>query len=172
VLGDEDDPVFGDDVFEPALPDGGVTPIGALQRWMNLNPRGNLVDCGVARILNPGDFVSEIRNLGQPDPNPLQAALHQTVKKSGRNSPHVTLGIVDDVSADILVDYRRGPVGFIQQIAIRGVGGLFAEQGDSGSLVLEATSLRPVGLLFAVSNQRSFANPIQTVLDELEVDIS
>jgi hypothetical protein len=146
VLADEDDPVSGDDVFEPALADGGFDAIGKLQRRMNLNPSGNVVDCALARINNPGDFLPELRNLGRPNPAPLEAAVHQTVKKSGRNFPFVTLGVITDVSADVMVDYRRGPVGFVQQIAIRGVGGLFAEKGDSGLVLAHLrrrNSVRP-----------------------------
>jgi hypothetical protein len=68
------------------------------------------------------------------------------------------------------------PIGrFRQQIVIQGLGGAFSDRGDSGSLVLEKATNRPVGLLFAGGTGTdgvvyTFANPILEVLDRLKID--
>jgi hypothetical protein len=46
-----------------------------------------------------------------------------------------------------------------------------SQGGDSGSLVVAGDSLQAVGLLFAGSDQSTVINPIQAVLDCLEVDL-
>lgn len=171
VLADVDDPEEGDPIYEPARQDGGVQAIGQLHKWIEFNPSGNLVDCAVARINTPGTFLSEIRGLGEPNPEAVVAATHQSVKKSGRDAPGVTLGIIADVSADVKVEYPQGTYVFVQQIAIEGVGGVFAGRGDSGALVVDAGTVQPVGLLFSVGNGWAFANPIGDVLDYLGVDV-
>jgi hypothetical protein len=171
VLAALDDPEEHDPIYEPARQDGGVQAIGQLHRWIDLNPNGNLVDCAVADINTPGTFLSEIRGLGEPNPPPIAAATQQSVKKSGRDAPGVTLGVITDVSADVQVEYPQGTYGFVQQIAIQGVGGAFAGRGDSGALVVDAGTLQPVGLLFSVGSGLGFANPIGDVLDYLGVDV-
>jgi len=44
-----------------------------------------------------------------------------------------------------------------------------SEPGDSGSVVVDRDSLLAVGLLFAGSNQATILNPMQAVLDALQV---
>ena len=171
VLANEDAASEDDPILEPSPGDGGngSDPIAFLQAWIELNASGNLVDCAIARPTQPGVFDPKLRGLGRPASEIMAPAREQTVKKSGRNPPHVTLGVVTDVTADIMVPYKRGALGFVQQIAIKGVGGTFAEPGDSGSLVVDAQSLRPVGLLFAGSSTVSFANPITRVFTYLKI---
>ena len=65
---------------------------------------------------------------------------------------------------------------FEEQIVIRGVGNApFAQGGDSGSLVVDAVNLRPVGLLCAVSTSGydviAVVNPIDPILQYFQVTI-
>jgi hypothetical protein len=46
-----------------------------------------------------------------------------------------------------------------------------SQPGDSGSLLVAANSLQAVGLLFAGSDQTTIYNPIQAVLESLEVTL-
>ena len=71
---------------------------------------GNRVDCAIARLVNLGDFLPNLRGLGRQNPATMDAFEHQTVKKSGMNAPGVTTGVVFDVSADFSGDYRQGNV--------------------------------------------------------------
>lgn len=165
VLGVIGAAVPSDPVIEPC----NGTQIAELWSWMDFLPEGNRVDCAIARLLNPGDFLPNLRGLGRQNPATMDAFEHQTVKKSGMNAPGVTLGVVFDVSADFPVTYQQGTFGFIDQILVRGVGGAFGFGGDSGSLVVDATSLAAVGLMFATDGELGLINPIKTVLDDLEV---
>jgi hypothetical protein len=46
-----------------------------------------------------------------------------------------------------------------------------SKPGDSGSLLVAADSQQAVGLLFAGSDQTTIFNPIQAVLDGLQVSL-
>jgi hypothetical protein len=46
-----------------------------------------------------------------------------------------------------------------------------SQGGDSGSLLVDGESLRAVGLLFAGSAQATIYNPIQDVLEALQIDL-
>jgi hypothetical protein len=116
------------------------------------------------------DVEPAIIDIGRPQTTSRPAVLYQSVRKHGRTTGH-TVGIITDVSADIWVGY--GPsrkAWFEDQIAITGVGYTdFSKGGDSGSLIVDAVSLQPVGLLFAVANTLTYANPIDSVLDYFRV---
>lgn len=61
---------------------------------------------------------------------------------------------------------------FVDQIAIQGVSGHFSQPGDSGSLVWTWDQNRsPMGLLFAGGGGYTFANPLQDVLNALDIHL-
>ena len=63
---------------------------------------------------------------------------------------------------------------FTDQIAIRGLNGKrFSDSGDSGSAILERSTNKVVGLLFAGATNGSltFANHITDVLTQLKVQL-
>ena len=51
------------------------------------------------------------------------------------------------------------------------VTGPMSQGGDSGSVLIAGDTNKAVGLLFAGSNESTIHNPIQTVLDCLEIDL-
>jgi hypothetical protein len=68
-----------------------------------------------------------------------------------------------------------GDVTFEDQIAIRGLDGTrFSDSGDSGSSILERSTNKVVGLLFAGATNGSltFANHISDVLSKLKVKLA
>jgi len=73
------------------------------------------------------------------------------------------------------VFFPDGGVGFFtDQIGFQSAGpDPFAQAGDSGSLIVDEQTLKPVALLFAGNGSGGtiFANPIKLVLDEYEVTI-
>ena len=69
------------------------------------------------------------------------------------------------------VGYDIGPLIFENQIIIVGGTSSFSDAGDSGSLIVEQTAKRPVGLLFGGSTSYTIANHIEDVLDQLKVSI-
>jgi hypothetical protein len=100
--------------------------------------------------------------------NPYQMA----VKKEGRTTG-LTTGIIKSVAYDGVVGY--GPGGgppfahYTDAYVIEGSGQLFSDHGDSGSLVVEASSNIPVALLLAGNGQQTFANPIGDVVKALNI---
>jgi hypothetical protein len=131
------------------------------------NPQAtNLVDAAVARPVNDGDVLDEILEIGTIQ-GTLDATLAMPLRKSGRTTG-LTTGEVTVLNATVNVSYGSGKTArFENQI----VAGPMSQGGDSGSLVVHGTDLKAVGLLFAGSNQSTILNPIQAVLDCLQVTI-
>jgi hypothetical protein len=174
VLADSSAGRSGDPILEPAPMDGGdpEDPIAALHRSVEIRFDGtpNEVDAAVARLHDPGDVLPRIRGIGAPVVPPVGAALYMSVRKHGRTTGH-TVGVIVDVSADIQVRFGRRTAQFVDQLAVAGVGGPFSDGGDSGSLVVDAVDLHPVGLLFAGGGATTFANPIDAVLSAFSATI-
>jgi hypothetical protein len=124
----------------------------------------NLVDAAVARPADDGDILDEILEIGEPD-GTIPAMLGMPVRKSGRTTGFTT-GAIIVLDATVTISYGLGQSArFEDQI----VTGAMSQGGDSGSLLVSGDSQEAVGLLFAGSEQTTIHNPIQTVLDALEV---
>jgi hypothetical protein len=134
---------------------------------MNVNPQAvNLADCALARPDNSADILDEILEVGTVS-GTLPPALGMRVRKSGRTTGFTT-GEISVIDATVNVSYGPGRTAtFESQL----VAGPMSQGGDSGSLVVAADYLKAVGLLFAGSNQSTIFNPIQAVLDCLQVDL-
>jgi hypothetical protein len=174
VLANSNNAVPGDDILEPGPMDGGDpnNPIADLTDFEPLNFAGpNVMDAATARLRDLTDVNPEILGgIGRVQQPPTLAALYQSVRKHGRTTRH-TIGVIMDLAADIDVRYGTKLASFENQIAVTGVGGQFSDGGDSGSLVVDAVTRSPVGLLFAGGLNTTFANPITPVLDRFGVDI-
>lgn len=148
----------------------------------------NYVDCAFAPLIGePGHDGSTIGALGSAAPtcnvgqceDLIDADIH--VHKVGR-STGPTRGLVEAISVDNLtVQMETGPKPkyalFHRQIAITGEDRRFSKPGDSGSLIYLDNG-NPVGLLFAGTRSGgrtgrgiTYANPIQPVLDALDVEL-
>ncbi|MDR3573997.1 MAG: hypothetical protein P4L50_09055 [Anaerolineaceae bacterium] len=126
----------------------------------------NLIDCAVARPVNDTIIGDEIMEIGKIS-GTLPASLGLLVRKSGRTTG-LTTGSVTVVDATVTVDYDSGnSARFDNQILTTPM----SQPGDSGSLLVAANSQQAVGLLFAGSDQTTIYNPIQAVLDTLEVTL-
>ena len=134
---------------------------------MRLNPQAtNLIDAALARPVNPGDLRDDILVIGTVS-GTVEASLGMAVRKSGRTTAFTT-GEVIVLDATVSVSYGTNRTAqFDGQI----VTGPMSQGGDSGSLLVAGDSQAAVGLLFAGSNQSTIHNPIQAVLDALEIDI-
>ncbi|MFL6233707.1 MAG: hypothetical protein ACJ76N_11280 [Thermoanaerobaculia bacterium] len=174
VLANCNDAALEDPILEPALMDGGdpEKPIGKLADFEPLRFDGsaNLFDAAIARVLVPGEVDPRILEIGAVAFPVMPPALYQAVRKRGRTTLH-TLGAILDISADVRVRYDTRFAFFEDQIAISGVGGTFSDGGDSGALIVDAVTRRPVALLFGGGIDVTFASPIQPVLDRFGVEI-
>ena len=163
----------GDTMAQPALAfDGGSCPadvVGELQRAV----LGGEVDCAVSSITARGHNcrITEIGAIrGTAD-----AVEDEPVRKRGRTT-ELTHGFVDDIDLTVTVPYDGiGNVTLVHQIGIEVDASKSAEfgmSGDSGSVVVNADN-EVIGLYFAGTDDGSYgvANPIQSVLDALNVDM-
>ncbi len=91
------------------------------------------------------------------------------VCKMGRTTEY-RVGKVVDIDWEGYVRYGGGNLAwFVNQLKVDGGARAFSGGGDSGSLVLDAESNRPVGLLFAGVGNLTFANRINLVMDALNI---
>lgn len=119
----------------------------------------NRVDAAIAVVEDGFDRLApdRIAVIKRYDPMPGQAVMPGTkVAKCGRSTGY-TEGFVDTVQiANVWVDYSNARTTrfalFDQVFRVLGLEGKpFAKVGDSGSVILEYETGRPVGLLFAVN---------------------
>lgn len=161
----------GDQILEPGAQDGGTVPIAELSDFEKLDFGGtNHIDAAIARVLDPGDVLPEIYDIGIVEPDLKTAVLYQSVRKYGRTTKH-TVGVVMDIAADIWVWYGSDSAPFENQLAVEGVSGDFSDHGDSGSLVVDAVERRAVALLFSGGRGITYANPIEPVLARFGAEI-
>lgn len=126
----------------------------------------NQVDAAVARPLDDRDILDEIYEIGEVH-GTAPAVLGMQIRKSGRTTG-LTAGQINVVDATVTVNYGGGRSAVFENQLVAGP---MSQGGDSGSLIVAADSLRAVGLLFAGSEQSTIFNPIQAVLDCLQVDL-
>jgi hypothetical protein len=156
--------ISGELIVQPGVYDGGAAPkdtVAILERFAHTDR----VDAAVATVNGQRFLRDAIPGIGV-----VRGAggvrLGMRVRKSGRTTG-VTIGVVDDVSADVTVSGMQ----FRNQISVVRQGqGVIVAGGDSGSLVVDEQNLA-VGLLFGgrVDGSRWIANQINDVIDALHI---
>ena len=183
VLADNGVVALGAAIFQPGLLDGGsvsTDQVAKLTTFVKVKGTGsNKVDCAIAEIL-PGIPVNprHMPNVGKLNSTtPIPAAENMLVMKTGRTTGH-TIGKIIDVAADVNVGFNDANGNdivalFTDQMIIVGTPtpGGFSTNGDSGSLIVDRTSKRATGLLFAGSSSHTVANHIADVLAALGVTL-
>lgn len=172
VLARENDAARGSAILQPGPADGGkpdADRIAELAEWLPLNFDGDPtpVDAAVAETDAESVDLQNVSGLGPLVLEPLEVADGLLVRKCGRSSG-VTRGRVVDAEATVRTRYGSKYVFLTDQFLVTGLAGeLFSERGDSGSLVVEEQTRRPVGLLCGGSPRYSIVTPIARVLDGL-----
>jgi hypothetical protein len=174
VLADEGQLAAGAAIFQPGLLDGGhpnADRIAELTRFVALQAGVfNKVDGAIARVLDDSQVSNEILGIGAPN-GIAPAQIDMVVHKFGRTTSY-RAGRITSIDTDVTVAYETGNFMYEGQIIIVGFGAQsFSDAGDSGSLILERSSQRAIGLLFAGSSTHTIANHIQDVLDALKVTL-
>ena len=136
-------------------------------RVIQENPQAvNRVDAAVAKPLNPADLLPEILDIGEVQ-GTVAPTLGMAVRKSGRTTGFTT-GQVNVIETTVTVNYGDNRTArFEGQFVTTPM----SQGGDSGSLLVDGETLRAVGLLFAGSAQATIYNPIQDVLEGLQIDL-
>lgn len=125
----------------------------------------NEVDCALAKPVNPDIFPGAILGIGIVS-GTKQAVLGMKVRKSGRTTGY-TEGTINLLNATVNVAYGSRTARFTGQI----ITSPMSQGGDSGSLIVDGTENKAVGLLFAGSNLSTIFNPIDRVLDALKINL-
>jgi hypothetical protein len=179
VLANENRASTGDEILQPGPADGGrrgEDRIATLERYVALDTAGvNEVDGALALLDDGIEFVNEID--GQPlGAQPAPPAEVEAVIKQGRTTG-LTRGTVSAIEVDgVAVAYSAGTLRFDNQIEITGAAGAFSAGGDSGSLIVDQSTLGGAALLFAGSETGgpggagvTYGNPLGTVFERLGV---
>lgn len=175
----------GDTMCQPSRGDTGQCPadvVGELQRAS----LGDKVDCAVASHTARG-YQCSIVDIGAVA-GTATATENVAVRKRGRTTG-LTFGTVDTIDLTVRIDYGDGlgEVTLTDQIGIdvdSAQSAKFGDSGDSGSVVVDDDG-KVVGLYFAGNIEQrdennviitpsgifGVANPIQSVLDALDVSI-
>jgi hypothetical protein len=175
VLADENKLPLGSPIFQPGFLDAGNPPnngrIARLTKFVPLVPGVmNKVDCAIAALDSNNVATNSVLFIGPPTGR-KRAQIDMIVHKFGRTTGF-TVGRVTSVETDVSVQYEAGIVSFEDQIIIQGLNSNpFSAAGDSGSLILERSTNRAVGLLFAGSSSHTIANHIDDVLQALGVSL-
>jgi hypothetical protein len=125
----------------------------------------NEVDAALAKPVDPNMFTGQILGIGQVSGTKV-ATLGMKVRKSGRTTGY-TEGTVNLLNATVSVAYGSKTARFTGQI----ITSPMSQGGDSGSLIVDGTENKAVGLLFAGSNLSTIFNPIDKVLAALNITI-
>lgn len=177
VLANENDAKAGDNIIQPGDADGGrvsLSKVGELVNFIPLRRRGNAIDAATASIAGDMEYYYnwlEGRGAisGVRDDLPEEGEI---VYKVGRTTG-LTRGRISAIEVDgLLVGYDMGDAEFEGQIQIVPADNKpFSLAGDSGSLIVDRYR-RALALLFAGNDVDStFASPIRTVLDALQVEL-
>jgi hypothetical protein len=130
----------------------------------------NKVDCAIAKLKNDGLATASILFIGPPTGR-TSAQIDMIVHKFGRTTSF-TVGRITSVETDVSVQYEAGLLTFENQLIITGLNAQpFSAAGDSGSLILERSTNKAVGLLFAGSSSHTIANHIDDVLRAMQVSL-
>lgn len=150
-----------------SVPMPGLVQAPAIIKGVAQAAPDNLVDCALARPLDPAMFSDDIRGIGMIS-GTKTATLGMRVRKSGRTTEQ-TEGNVTLLNATVNISYNTiagvKTARFVGQVITQPM----SQGGDSGSLVVDASDNRAVGLLFAGSNLATIFNPIDSVLRILNV---
>jgi hypothetical protein len=127
----------------------------------------NLVDAALALPIEPGAISNTILEIGEIL-GVTAAGLGMLVRKSGRTTG-ISTGEVLVLDTTIQVSYGAGRSATFEEQIITSP---MSQGGDSGALLVGADNLFAVGLLFAGSSETTVYNPIQAVLDCLNVEFA
>jgi hypothetical protein len=164
----------GDTMAQPSRVDSGSCP-GDRFAVLTRATLSEHVDGAVVTIDSGKTTDCTIEEIGAVTGQAV-ATVGMAVRKRGRTT-ELTFGTVNSVDVTVSIDYGDGLGTHTLKNQIRVVpdtaqNARFSDHGDSGSAVVDGSG-KVVGLLFAGTNSGSatYANPIQAVLDELNVNL-
>lgn len=160
-------------LFKPTdkfVNDPGYYVFAHLKAFVRLCPLGtNYVDCALAEV-DPGDeaklkdhYADRIINLDAYT-DPIRGNKVQANGAAG-----LTTGTIEDVHGRVRIDYRFGTFDFDDMVLIKGKDDEtpFAQPRDSGSLVVDQASSKPVAIVVGGSQKYTIACRLSRVITDL-----
>ena len=129
----------------------------------------NKVDCALARPTDPAMFSDDIRQIGLVN-DTKAPALGMRVRKYGRTTAY-TEGNIKLLNATVNVNYSTAQGTRTARFSGQVIADGMSQGGDSGSLIVDTSEPKAVGLLFAGSELATIFTPIDVVLDALNITL-
>jgi hypothetical protein len=154
----------GDVIVEPGRPHAAASPFAVLADFEPLKNDDtiNPYDAAIARLHNKTDVTANIPQIGIK-PDPVEAVEYQSVRKYGAGTGQ-TLGVVTAVRSRARLELGTDSFLFDNVIKVVGAGRPFSVGGDSGAVVVDAQTRRPVGLIIGGDYMATYLSPIGPVL--------
>jgi len=157
----------GDEFVHPSRVDGGLVGADLVAVLDRAALAGSVSAAGLRMGNRP--FRAEVLDIGALT-GTAPAKIGSTVRKRGRTTG-LTHGMVTSSDATLRLDFGDG-LGvrtLRDQIRVRS-SERFGDHGDSGAVLVDADN-RVVGLYVAGSGSTGFANPVEPVLRQLDVEL-
>ncbi|RAS68537.1 hypothetical protein C8D87_102606 [Lentzea atacamensis] len=157
----------GDEFVHPSRVDGGIPGADQVAVLDRAALAGSVSAAGLRMGARP--FRAEILDIGAVT-GTARATIGSTVRKRGRTT-ELTYGVIASTDATLRLDFGDG-LGvrtLRDQVRVHS-SERFGDQGDSGAVLVDADN-RVVGLYVAGSGSTGFANPIEPVLRQLDVEL-
>jgi hypothetical protein len=137
-------------IGHPILGEDMQTQIATLSAFVPLDVNGsNEVDAAIARLDDPATVRTALRKPAGPlaDDTPMAASLGSQVCKRGAGSDFTTGVVHSPLASKRIEDEQGDSLLIVDAIVIEDSDEFFSVGGDSGSLVVDLTARRAVGLL-------------------------
>ena len=157
----------GDAFVHPSRVDGGLVGADEVAVLDRAALAGSVSAAGLRMGARP--FRAEVVDIGAIT-GTADAVIGSTVRKRGRTTG-LTYGVIASTDATLRLDFGDG-IGvrtLRDQIRVHS-SERFGDHGDSGAVLVDADN-RVVGLYVAGSGSTGFANPIEPVLRQLDVEL-
>lgn len=164
------------DIFHKEASDSSKTQVASWTKGIKLDSTvgvSNRMDAAIAKLEKDIKIDPAVREIGELKSVSIKAKEYLGVRKYGCATKD-TIGVVTAVDADFTASIKGQSYFFEDQFEITGITGpLFADSGDSGSLVVEGPTDRPVGLLFTTGTAQNtaWATPISRILNHWRLEI-
>ncbi|NKE62084.1 hypothetical protein FXN61_37190 [Lentzea sp. PSKA42] len=157
----------GDEFVHPSRVDGGVVDADQVAVLDRAALAGSVSAAGLRMGNRP--FRAEVLDVGAIMGS-AKAVVGSTVRKRGRTT-ELTYGVITSTDSTLRLDFGDG-IGVRtvrDQIRVHS-SDRFGDHGDSGAVLVDADNF-VVGLYVAGSGSTGFANPIEPVLRQLDVEL-
>lgn len=164
-----------DDVWIPRRGAGGRSAARLSQAVTPAVGTMNAFDAAIAQLKEDAPHDLSVEHINQPlSRDVIRSRRGLEGKRVGKvgASSGLTYGTIDLENTTTSCWYGKHLMTFTNQLqAIPDAGGVFSTTGDSGSVVWEEGTLRPIGLLYGGNRHLAWFSPIGPALDSFDASI-